>query len=101
MLNLLGKQKLTTIQVFEAAGIHRKTHYKVEKGDSNIALGNCFNVLRVLNLKDEFCRKLQVHKLCQEENLIFMYLQIGFGSKNQHFPEYILSVHFAKGKKAV
>lgn len=62
------RRKLTTIQVSERAGIDRKTLYKVEKGNPKVTLGTYFNVLRVLNLQedflklaidDEFGRKLQ------------------------------------------
>ncbi len=62
------RRKLTTIQVAERAGIARSTLYLVEKGDTSVALGAYFNVLRVLGLQndilklaadDDFGRKLQ------------------------------------------
>ena len=62
------RRKLTAIQVAERAGIARSTLYLVEKGDSSVAMGAYFNVLRVLGLQndflklaadDEFGRKLQ------------------------------------------
>lgn len=62
------RRKLTTIQVSERAGIARSTLYLIEKGDSGVAMGAYFNVLRVLGLQndilklgadDEFGRKLQ------------------------------------------
>lgn len=62
------RRKLTTEQVSERAGINRTTLYRIEKGDSTVAIGSFFNVLRVLNLEqdfkklavdDEFGRKLQ------------------------------------------
>lgn len=62
------RRKLTTIQVAERAGIARSTLYLIEKGDSGVAMGAYFNVLRVLGLQndilklgadDEFGRKLQ------------------------------------------
>lgn len=62
------RRKLTTEQVAERAGIHRATLYRIEKGDSSVAIGIYFNVLKVLNLEndfsklamdDEFGRKLQ------------------------------------------
>jgi transcriptional regulator with XRE-family HTH domain len=62
------RRKLTTEQVAERAGIHRATLHRVEKGDSTVAIGLYFNVLKVLNLEndfskiaidDEFGRKLQ------------------------------------------
>ncbi len=62
------RRKLTTMQVSERAGINRTTLYQIEKGNPSVALGSYFNVLRVLNLEedflklaadDEFGRKLQ------------------------------------------
>lgn len=62
------RRKLSTEQVAERAGIHRATLYRVEKGDPAVAIGTYFNVLKVLNLEndfseiasdDEFGRKLQ------------------------------------------
>lgn len=50
------RRKLTTIQVSERAGIDRKTLYRVEKGNPKVALGTYFNVLRVLNLQDDFLK---------------------------------------------
>lgn len=50
------RRKLTTIQVAERAGIARSTLYLVEKGDSSVALGAYFNVLRVLGLQDDFLK---------------------------------------------
>lgn len=62
------RRKLTTIQVSERADIARSTLYLIEKGDTSVAFGAYFNVLRVLGLQedilklaadDEFGRKLQ------------------------------------------
>ncbi len=62
------RRKLTAIQVSERAGIARMTLYQIEKGNSSVAIGAYFNVLRVLGLQedflklasdDEFGRKLQ------------------------------------------
>lgn len=62
------RRKLTTEQVSERAGIHRATLHRIEKGDPTVAIGIYFNVLKVLNLEndfskiaqdDEFGRKLQ------------------------------------------
>ncbi len=50
------RRKLTAIQVSERAGIDRKTLYKVEKGNPKVALGTYFNVLRILNLQDDFLK---------------------------------------------
>lgn len=62
------RRKLTAIQVAERAGIARSTLYLIEKGDSSVAMGAYFNVLRVLGLQEDvlkiasddiFGRKLQ------------------------------------------
>lgn len=62
------RRKLTAIQVAERAGIARSTLYLIEKGDSSVAMGAYFNVLRVLGLHEDvlklasddiFGRKLQ------------------------------------------
>ena len=50
------RRKLTAIQVAERAGIARSTLYLVEKGDSSVALGAYFNVLRVLGLQNDFLK---------------------------------------------
>lgn len=50
------RRKLTAIQVAERAGIARSTLYLVEKGDSSVAMGAYFNVLRVLGLQDDFLK---------------------------------------------
>ncbi len=62
------RRKLNVEQVSERAGIHRATLYRVEKGDPTVAIGIYFNILKILNLEndfskiaanDEFGRKLQ------------------------------------------
>ncbi len=50
------RRKLTTIQVAERAGISRNTLYLLEKGNPGVSIGALFNVLRVLNLHDDFAR---------------------------------------------
>ena len=50
------RRNLTTIQVAERAGINRSTLYHIEKGNSCVALGAYFNVLRVLGLQDDFLK---------------------------------------------
>lgn len=50
------RRKLTAIQVAERAGIARSTLYLVEKGDSSVAMGAYFNVLRVLGLHNDFLK---------------------------------------------
>ncbi len=50
------RRKLTAIQVAERAGIARSTLYLVEKGDSSVAMGAYFNVLRVLALQNDFLK---------------------------------------------
>ncbi|MEX2601136.1 MAG: helix-turn-helix transcriptional regulator [Balneolaceae bacterium] len=62
------RRKLTTTQVAERANIDRTTLYYIERGKPSVAIGAYFNVLRALNLHedflklaadDEFGRKLQ------------------------------------------
>ncbi|MEX1010872.1 MAG: helix-turn-helix transcriptional regulator [Balneolaceae bacterium] len=62
------RRKLKTTQVAERANINRTTLYHIEQGKPSVAMGAYFNVLRVLNLHedflklaadDEFGRKLQ------------------------------------------
>ncbi|MFT5667813.1 MAG: transcriptional regulator with XRE-family HTH domain [Vicingaceae bacterium] len=48
------RRKLTTLQVSERAGIHRATLSRVEKGDVSVAIGIYFNILKVLNLENDF-----------------------------------------------
>lgn len=50
------RRKLTAVQVAERAGIARSTLYLVEKGDTRVAMGAYFNVLRVLGLQDDFLK---------------------------------------------
>ena len=62
------RRKLTAVQVAERANIARSTLYLIETGNTGVAMGAYFNVLRVLGLQDdvlklaaddEFGRKLQ------------------------------------------
>jgi transcriptional regulator with XRE-family HTH domain len=48
------RRKLTSVQVAERAGIARNTLYLLEKGNSGVSIGALFNVLRVLNLHEDF-----------------------------------------------
>ncbi|MFV0189717.1 helix-turn-helix domain-containing protein [Empedobacter falsenii] len=51
------RRKLTAIQVAERAGISRSTTLSlIEKGESSVAMGAYFNVLRVLGLQDDFIK---------------------------------------------
>lgn len=50
------RRKLTTIQVSERAGIDRTTLYHIEKGNPTVSIGAYFNVLRVLNLHEDFLK---------------------------------------------
>jgi len=50
------RRKLTTVQVAERADIVRTTLYQIEKGNSRVAIGAYFNVLRVLGLQDDFLK---------------------------------------------
>ena len=50
------RRKLTTTQVAERAGISRSTLYLIESGNSGVAMGAYFTVLRVLGLQDDFLK---------------------------------------------
>ena len=50
------RRQLTTIQVSERANINRTTLYQIEKGNASVSIGAYFNVLRVLNLQDDFLK---------------------------------------------
>lgn len=50
------RRKLTAVQVAERANIARTTLYQIEKGNSGVAIGAYFNVLRVLGLQDDFLK---------------------------------------------
>ena len=50
------RRKLTAVQVAERADIARSTLYLIEKGDSSVAMGAYFNVLRVLGLQNDFLK---------------------------------------------
>jgi transcriptional regulator with XRE-family HTH domain len=50
------RRRLTTQQVAERAGISRNTLYLLEKGNPGVSIGALFNVLRVLNLHEDFLK---------------------------------------------
>jgi len=50
------RRKLTTTQVAERANINRTTLYHIENGKPSVAIGAYFNVLRALNLHEEFLK---------------------------------------------
>ena len=50
------RRKLTTTQVAERATISRNTLYLLEKGNSGVSIGALFNVLRVMNLHNDFLK---------------------------------------------
>lgn len=50
------RRKLTATQVAERAGIARNTLYLLEKGTPSVSMGALFNVLRVLNLHEDFLK---------------------------------------------
>lgn len=50
------RRKLTTVQVAERAGIDRTTLYYIERGKPSVAMGAYFNVMRVLNLQEDFLK---------------------------------------------
>ena len=57
------RRKLTMIQVAERADISRSTLYLIESGNSGVAMGAYFNVLRVLGLQDDFLKLAADDKL--------------------------------------
>ena len=50
------RRKLTMIQIAERADISRSTLHLIESGNSSVAMGAYFNVLRVLGLQDDFLK---------------------------------------------
>ena len=50
------RRKLTGVQVAERANISRMTLYEIEKGNTRVAIGAYFNVLRVLGLQNDFLK---------------------------------------------
>lgn len=50
------RRKLTAVQVAERANIVRSTLYLIEKGNPSVSMGAYFNVLRVMNLQDDFLK---------------------------------------------
>jgi transcriptional regulator with XRE-family HTH domain len=50
------RRKITTIQLSERANISRSTLFLIEKGDEGVAIGNYFNVLRVMGLELDFLK---------------------------------------------
>lgn len=66
------RRGLTILQMAERANVNRNTITSIEKGSPNVSIGAYFNVLRTMNLQDdflklaeddEFGRKLQDIKL--------------------------------------
>ncbi|WP_316750080.1 helix-turn-helix domain-containing protein [Pedobacter gandavensis] len=64
ILDLLGehiklarkRRKLTAVQLAERSGIDRVTLRAIEKGSPSVAMGSYFNVLRSLNLHEDFLK---------------------------------------------
>lgn len=50
------RRKLTAIQLAERAAIERLTLRKIERGDPGVSMGAYFNVLRALNLHQDFLK---------------------------------------------
>jgi transcriptional regulator with XRE-family HTH domain len=48
------RRKLTIIQIAERAGLNRNTVTSIEKGSPNVSIGAYFNILRAMNLQDDF-----------------------------------------------
>jgi DNA-binding XRE family transcriptional regulator len=49
-------RRLTAVQVAERAGIDRTTLYNIEQGKPSVSIGAWFNVLRVMNLHEDFLK---------------------------------------------
>lgn len=71
------RRGLTILQIAERAGLNRNTVTSVEKGSPNVSIGAYFNILRAMNLQDdfykmakddEFGRKLQDLQLLASRN---------------------------------
>lgn len=71
------RRELTIIQIAERSGLNRNTVTSIEKGSPNVSIGAYFNVLRAMNLQDdfykmakddEFGRKLQDLQLLANSN---------------------------------
>ena len=50
------RRKLTMVQVAERADIARSTLHLIESGNTSVAMGAYFNVLRVLGLQSDFLK---------------------------------------------
>ena len=50
------RRKLTSIKIAERAGIDRGTLREIERGNPSVSMGAYFNVLRALNLQDDFLK---------------------------------------------
>jgi transcriptional regulator with XRE-family HTH domain len=50
------RRKFTTAQVSERASINRSTLYQIEKGNPSVSMGAFFNVLRAMNLQNDFLK---------------------------------------------
>lgn len=48
------RRKLSAMQVAERAGISRRTLASIESGEPTVAMGNYFQVMRVLGLEKDF-----------------------------------------------
>jgi transcriptional regulator with XRE-family HTH domain len=67
------RRKLSTKQVTERAGIGRTTLYEIERGKSNVSIGNYAQVLSVLGLEDDLLNVAKDDELgrkLQDANLI-------------------------------
>lgn len=50
------RRKLTAVQLAERAAIHRVTLRAIENGNPSVSIGSYFNVLRALNLQNDFLK---------------------------------------------
>jgi transcriptional regulator with XRE-family HTH domain len=57
------RRGMTMAQVADGANINRETLSRLEKGDSSVSIGACFNVLRGLNLHKDILKIANEDKL--------------------------------------
>lgn len=50
------RRNITAVQLAERAAIERVTLRKIERGDPSVSMGAYFNVLRALNLHEDFLK---------------------------------------------
>ncbi|NBC06601.1 MAG: helix-turn-helix domain-containing protein [Bacteroidetes bacterium] len=84
------RRGLTTEQVAERAGINRTTLYHIERGKPSVAIGAYFNVLRVLNLHEDFLELAAD----DEANNGFIDYSVGDSEVREHTERYLTAQAF-------